>query len=65
MRAAIASGLQEFAELLAEDIPTVCPDALLQVITLHSIHTYTQIDHPLCTLVHMTRIQGQNCVLPA
>ncbi|KAF5837433.1 hypothetical protein DUNSADRAFT_4413 [Dunaliella salina] len=31
MRTAIASGLQEFAELLAEDIPTVCPRALLQV----------------------------------
>ncbi len=31
MRAAIASGLQEFVELLAEDIPTVCPSALLQV----------------------------------
>lgn len=31
MRAAIASGLQEFVELLAEDIPVVCPRALLAV----------------------------------
>lgn len=31
MRAAIASGLQEFVEQLALDIPQVCPQALLQV----------------------------------